>query len=64
MATPEEMYQCQSASCGFTYDPDSPHRRSKVPKGTSFDDLPEDWKCPVCGAGKKNFKPLAGPDAA
>jgi len=27
-------------------------------KGTSFDDLPEDWKCPVCGAGKKIFKPV------
>jgi len=22
---------------------------------------PEEWKCPVCGASKKNFRPLAGP---
>jgi len=26
--------------------------------------LPDDWKCPVCGAGKKMFKPLAGPGSA
>ena len=26
-----------------------------------FADLPEDWKCPNCGAGKKMFRPLAGP---
>jgi rubredoxin len=32
-----------------------------MPKGTQFEDLPEDWKCPVCGAGKKMFKPLMGP---
>ena len=39
-------------------------RRGKIPKGTAFKDLPEDWKCPVCGAGRKMFKPLAGPGSA
>ena len=63
MAKPEEMYQCQGATCGYIYDPDKGVRRGrcKVPKGTSFADLPEDWKCPVCGVGKKLFRPLAGP---
>jgi rubredoxin len=42
MAEPKDMYQCQTANCGYIYNPD----------------LPEDWKCPVCGAGKKAFKPL------
>jgi rubredoxin len=58
MAQPEEMYQCQTASCGYIYDPDRGDRRGKIPKGTQFKDLPDDWKCPVCGAGKKMFKPL------
>lgn len=53
MAEPEEMYQCQSANCGYIYDPDRGDRRGKIPKGTRFEDLPEDWKCPVCGASKK-----------
>ena len=29
------------------------------PAGTRFEDLPEDWKCPVCGATKKSFRPLS-----
>ncbi len=62
-AKAEEMYQCQIGTCGFIYDPDKGVKRgkSKVKKGTSFDDLPEDWKCPSCGAGKEMFRPLAGP---
>jgi rubredoxin len=61
MAEPEEMYQCQALTCGYIYDPDRGDRRGKIPKGTRFEDLPEDWRCPSCGAGKKMFKPLAGP---
>ncbi|MCD6295384.1 MAG: rubredoxin [Deltaproteobacteria bacterium] len=61
MATPEQMYQCQTPTCGYIYDPDRGNRKGKIPKGTLFEDLPEDWKCPVCGARKKMFKPLAGP---
>ncbi len=61
MSTPEQMYQCQTPTCGYIYDPDRGDRKGKIPKGTLFEDLPEDWKCPVCGARKKMFKPLAGP---
>ncbi|MCK5658191.1 MAG: rubredoxin [Deltaproteobacteria bacterium] len=35
--------------------------REHAPKGIQFDDIPEEWKCPVFGAGKKMFRPLAGP---
>ena len=59
MAQPEEMWQCQTASCGFIYDPDRGERKGKIPKGIPFDELTSDWKCPVCGAGKKMFRPLA-----
>ena len=61
MAKPEEMYQCQTVNCGCFYDPDRGDRRGKIPKGTQFEHVPEDWKCPACGAGKKMFRPLAGP---
>ena len=58
MAKPEDMYQCQSASCGCIYDPDRGDRKRKIPKGIRYEDLPEDWCCPICGASKKMFKPL------
>ncbi len=61
MARPEEMYQCQTVDCGYIYDPDRGDRRHKIPVGTSFADLPDDWRCPNCGAGKSMFRPLAGP---
>jgi rubredoxin len=64
VANPEEIYQCQSASCGYMYNPDKGDRKGKIPKGTSFNALPDDWKCPICGSGKKMFKPLAGPGSA
>ena len=40
-------YICQI--CGYVYDDD----KEKVP----FKDLPDDWKCPMCGASKSDFKP-------
>ncbi|AGF78060.1 rubredoxin [Desulfocapsa sulfexigens DSM 10523] len=61
MSLPEEMYQCQMVNCGYIYDPDKGDRKSKIKKGTQFKDLPEGWRCPVCGATVKAFKPLAGP---
>ena len=60
MTDPHDMYQCQTSSCGYIYDPEKGDRKGKIPKGTAWQDLPEDWKCPVCGAGKKMFKALAG----
>lgn len=61
MATPEEMYQCQTVNCGYIYNPDKGDRKGKIPKGTAFEDIPDDWKCPVCGGTKKSYRPLAGP---
>lgn len=61
MAQPEEMYQCQTTNCGYIYNPDKGDRRGKIPAGTRFEDIPDDWRCPVCGGTKKCFRPLAGP---
>jgi rubredoxin len=61
MARPEEMCQCQTVNCGCIYNPDKGDRKGKIPPGTAFEEIPQRWRCPVCGAGKKNFRPLAGP---
>ncbi|KWT92180.1 rubredoxin [Candidatus Magnetominusculus xianensis] len=50
------MWQCQAANCGYLYNPAKGDKKSKIPPGTQFEDLPEDWKCPLCGVGKKHFK--------
>ena len=52
MADPKDMWRCQMVNCGYVYDPDRGDKRHKIPAGTRFEDLPEDWKCPVCGATK------------
>ncbi len=61
MAAPEDMWQCQTVNCGYIYNPDKGDRKGGIPKGVKFEDLPDDWCCPICGGTKKCFKPLAGP---
>ncbi len=51
-----EKYEC--TVCGYIYDPAKGDPDSGVNEGTSFDDVPSDWVCPVCGAGKEDFKKL------
>jgi rubredoxin len=55
------MYQCQTTNCGYIYNPKKGDRKGKIPKGTKFEEIPDDWKCKVCGASKNAFRPLAGP---
>ncbi len=43
--------------CGWVYDPAVGDPDSDIKAGTSFNDLPEDWVCPECGAGKEDFSP-------
>jgi rubredoxin len=61
MAEASQMWQCQMHYCGYVYDPDVGDPKRNVPAGTKFQDLPEGWTCPFCGAGGHLFKPLAGP---
>lgn len=44
--------------CGYTYDPEQGEPGYGIPPGTAFDDLPEDFKCPICSASKEYFKEL------
>ena len=46
-------YICQA--CGFVYDEDIGDPEHGIPAGTKFDDLPDDWACPWCGASKDLF---------
>lgn len=62
-ATPE-IWQCQTSNCGYMYNPEKGDRKGKIPKGTPFGELPEDWKCPVCGATKKQFRLMTTPSLA
>jgi len=43
--------------CGYIYDPAAGDPDANVKAGTAFADLPEDWVCPMCGAGKDSFSP-------
>mgnify|MGYP000192267919 CR=1 FL=1 len=48
-----KKYKCQV--CGYIYDPENGDPESDIPAGTPFEDLPEDWVCPLCGVGKDQF---------
>ncbi len=51
-----QKYKC--TICGYVYDPAQGDPANGVKPGTSFDDLPPDWSCPVCGATKDQFEPV------
>ena len=46
-------YTCEL--CGYVYDEAEGLPEEGYPAGTKFDDLPDDWVCPLCGAAKDNF---------
>ena len=48
-----KKYVCNE--CGYIYDPAEGDPDAGIAPGTAFEDLPEDWVCPVCGAPKEKF---------
>ena len=42
--------------CGYIYDPQAGDPDAGIEPKTAFEDLPEDWVCPECGAGKDEFE--------
>lgn len=48
-----KRYIC--AICGYVYDPAEGEPESGIEAGIPFSDLPDDYLCPVCGAGKDEF---------
>lgn len=51
-----KKYECMI--CGYIYDPEAGDPDNSVAPGTAFENLPEDWVCPDCGAGKEDFEAI------
>lgn len=52
--TGKERYEC--LQCKYIYNPKFGNEKAGIKPGTSFEDLPDDWVCPVCGEGKDMFE--------
>ena len=44
--------------CGYIYDPEEGDPDNGVDAGTAWENVPEDWVCPACGAPKDQFSPI------
>jgi len=51
-------YECDV--CGYVYDPAEGDTDGGIAPNTPFEDIPDDWVCPVCGATKADFSVLEG----
>ncbi len=50
------MQKCKCTVCGYIYDPEKGDPDFGIKPGIPFEELPDDWVCPVCGADKSLFK--------
>ena len=48
-----QKYVCDV--CGYVYDPAAGDPDSGIEPGTAFEDIPDDWVCPICGVTKEDF---------
>ena len=53
-----KKYECP---CGYVYDPEVGDPEGGIAPGTAFEDIPEDWVCPICGLGKDSFSEVEYP---
>ena len=51
-----DKYVCNP--CGWIYDPAIGDPENGIAAGTAFENLPEDWVCPLCGAGMEDFEAI------
>ncbi|MFC2025174.1 rubredoxin [Chloroflexota bacterium] len=49
-------YEC--TVCGYIYDPALGDPEGSIEPGIPFEDLPDDWVCPICGATKDQFEKI------
>lgn len=49
-----KKYECEL--CGYIYDPAAGDPENDIKPGTAFEDIPDTWVCPLCGASKSEFK--------
>jgi rubredoxin len=52
------MSKWECTVCGYIYDPEVGDPDNDVAPGTAFEDIPDDWVCPECGADKSMFEEL------
>ena len=52
------MKSWQCVICQYVYDPAVGDDEHGIAPGTAFEDLPDDWVCPLCGAGKDSFEQI------
>ena len=52
-----KKYECNV--CGYIYDPTAGDPDSGIQPGTVFEDIPNEWSCPLCGVGKDDFTPVS-----
>lgn len=51
-----DKYECNR--CEYVYDPLQGDPENGIEAGTAFEDLPDEWTCPDCGAGKEEFSKI------
>ncbi|MDO4703509.1 rubredoxin [Tannerella sp.] len=51
-----KKYRC--IVCDYIYDPVEGDPDGGIAPGTAFEDIPDDWVCPLCGVGKEDFEPV------
>jgi len=49
-----DKYEC--TVCGYVYDPAKGDPDGGIAPGTKWEDIPDDWVCPLCGVGKDSFQ--------
>lgn len=55
------MAEWRCLVCGYIYDEEKGDPDSGIPPGTRFEDLPDEWVCPICGAAKTQFEKMESP---
>lgn len=58
METKSKLKEYVRQQCGYIYNPAKGDKKGKIPPGVPFEELPEDWACPLCGAKKSRFSPM------
>lgn len=51
-----KMKKWKCSICGYIYDPSKGDPENGINPGTAFENIPDDWVCPLCGAGKDMFE--------
>ena len=51
-----KKYRC--TVCDWVYDPELGDPDAGIAPGTAFENLPDDFVCPLCGVGKEDFEPI------